>query len=188
MDSADLSRIRQRMRRAYEWSRLRRAAVGFAPVLVLVSAAVVLGHDPGVVAILGCVLFLTGVGVLWYGHDVRRSVLPGVAAGLIPLVATLCAHHVGRACSFGDCCMTVCLPACGAGGLAAGVVIAWVGLRRTHGIWYWLVASGMALLTGAMGCLCVGAAGIAGLVAGYGFGVVPGLVSHRLAKAKDTGK
>ncbi len=185
MDSADLTRIQHRVRWAYAWSRLKRAAIGFAPVAVLIGAAVVLGHDPGMVAVLGGVLFLTGVGVLWYGHDVRRSVLPGVAAGLIPLAATLCAHHMGQACSVGDCCTTVCLPACGAGGIGAGVIIAWIGLRRTHGIWYWLCASGMALLTGAMGCLCVGVAGIAGLVAGYGFGIVPGLVSHRLSRVKS---
>ncbi len=184
MPSADLARVEHRVRRAYEWSRLRRAAIGFAPVLVLIGAAVVLGHDPAMVAVLGGVLFLAGVGVLWYGRDVRRSVLPGVAAGLIPLSATLCAHQVGRACSLSDCCFTLCLPACGAGGILAGVIIAWVGLRRTHGIWYWLCASGMALLTGAMGCLCVGVAGIAGLIAGYAFGIVPGLASNRLARVK----
>ncbi len=84
--------------------------------------------------------------------------------------------------------MTVCLPACGSGGIAAGVLIAWIGLRRTRGIWYWLCASGMALLTGAMGCLCVGVAGIAGLLVGYGFGIVPGIVSNRLVRAKAGAK
>jgi hypothetical protein len=44
MDSAELSRIERRLRRVYEWSRMRRALVGFAPVLVLVTAAVWLGE------------------------------------------------------------------------------------------------------------------------------------------------
>ena len=41
--------------------------------------------------------------------------------------------------------------------------------------------SAVALLTGAMGCVCVGYAGIAGLALGFGAGMVPGLVRKFLA-------
>jgi hypothetical protein len=43
--------------------------------------------------------------------------------------------------------MSVCLPACTAGGLVAGIGMAIVGQRHRHGIGYWLAASAIILLT-----------------------------------------
>jgi hypothetical protein len=183
MDSADLRRVERRARRAYEWSRVRRAAFGFAPVLVLVTAAVCLVEQRGQTLAFGSALFLLGVVVLWYGRDLKRAVLPGLAAGLIPLVAAICAHGVGHPCT-GDCCTALCLPACQGGGLAAGLVVAWVGLRRSRGVWFWFTASGISLLTGAMGCVCVGYAGLTGLGLGYAIGVVPGFLAALIRRGR----
>ena len=186
MESVDLERLEHRARRAYEWSRARRAAIGFAPVSLVVAGAVSLGERPGTTLAFGVALFVLGVVMLWHGRELKRSVLPGLGAGLIPLVAVLCVHHFEPCCTDAHCaqCMAMCLPACAAGGLGAGLVVAGVGLRRRRGLWFWLAASGVALSTGAMGCICVGLAGLGGLGAGYACGFLPGLVATLLRRVR----
>jgi hypothetical protein len=63
--------------------------------------------------------------------------------------------------------MSWCLPACVAGGVLAGGIVSFVGVRQRRGIGYWLSASAITLLTGALGCSCVGYAGIGGLAVGF---------------------
>lgn len=175
MDSTDLERAEQRARRAYEMARLRRAVLAFAPVLALIAVATLTGDHSGRSLALGAGLFVFGVVLLWTGQDVRRAVLPGLAAGLVPLAFALCARQVGHAC-MGDRCMTVCVPACAAGGLVAGALVAFIATRARRGFAYWLAASGVALFTGAMGCVCAGAAGLLGLGLGFAVSGAPGLI------------
>ena len=174
MDSTELMKIERHARLRYEWARLRRALLGFSPVLILAAIAVALARHPSVTAGLGLGAFLFGVILLWYGKDVRRAVLPGVAAGLVPLVLSLCATHLHH-CT-GDGCMMVCVPACAAGGLLAGVAVAVMASHRRATLTFLVPASGLALLTGAMGCACVGYSGVIGLALGYGAGLLPVLV------------
>jgi len=136
MEAKELEHLERRTRRAYEWSRARRALLGFSPVL---------------------------------------AVLPGVLAGFVPLASTLCAMHVGHVC-MGDQCTTVCLPACVVGGLAAGIGVAVVGHRGRHGASFWISASALAMLTGAMGCACIGVSGVLGLGLGFAAGAAPTVV------------
>ena len=171
MESIDVQRLRQRMRLKYEWSRARRAVIGFAPVLVLVSLAASLGAKPGSAALFGSILFATGVTLLWYGRDLRRAVLPGVAAGIVPLAFALCANHIGHACT-GTGCMSLCIPACTVGGLVAGFAVAAVARPAKYGVGFWLGASAIALSTGAMGCACIGYGGVIGLGVGFAAGTL----------------
>ena len=178
MDSLDVRRLQQRMRLKYEWSRARRALIGFAPVLVLVSLAAWLGAKPASAALFGSILFATGVTLLWYGRDLRRAVLPGIAAGIAPLVFALCANHIGHACT-GSRCISLCIPACTLGGLVAGFGVAAVAGREKRGVGFWLGASAIALATGAMGCACMGYGGVIGLGVGYAVGLLP-FVTRRM--------
>ena len=73
--------------------------------------------------------------------------------------------------------MMFCVPACLAGGVLAGVVVGSIGVRTKRGWGFWLAASGVSLLTGAMGCACVGVPGLVGLVMGYTVMTVPALVA-----------
>jgi hypothetical protein len=180
MDSTDLTRFERRARVGYEFARLRRAFVGFAPLLGVIAVAVALARHPSATAAFGLAAFLVGLALLWYGRDVRRAVLPGVAAGLVPLVLALCANHM-HYCT-GDGCMMLCVPACAVGGLAAGLAVAGIGNQRRAGMAFWLPASGLALLTGAMGCSCVGYAGVVGLALGYAAGLVPGALRRIFAR------
>ena len=178
MDSTD--RIERRARVRYEATRVRRALIGFAPVLLVVAIAGLVAKRPSATVAFGIAMFSVGVVLLWYGRDLKRAVLPGVVAGLVPLVLVLCANHVDHVC-LGDNCMMVCIPACTVGGIVAGLAVASVGVRHRSGPSFWFAVSAVALLTGAMGCASVGYAGIAGLALGFGAGMVPGLVRKFLA-------
>src|SRR5690349_11083454 len=162
MVSIDLAAIERRSKRRYEWARARRALWGFAPSLLVVAAAAAFAKHSVSTLAFGAAMFAFGVLALWYGRNVRRAVLPGLALGLVPLVVALCANHFHHAC-MGGACVSVCLPACTAGGLLAGIGMAVVGRRQQQGVLYWLAASSIAVLTGAMGCSCIGFAGVAGL-------------------------
>jgi hypothetical protein len=50
---------------------------------------------------------------------------------------------------------------------------------RRAGPGFWLSASSLALLTGAMGCTCVGYSGVAGLALGFAVGSAPGFFRRR---------
>lgn len=75
--------------------------------------------------------------------------------------------------------MALCVPACALGGLGAGVGISIIGLRRKQSWPFWVSATTLTLLTGAMGCSCVGYGGIAGLATGFGVGLLSGILRRR---------
>lgn len=174
MDSTELVHLQRRVRWAYELSRLRRALLGVAPVLVIVAVAACVAHRPVSALWFGLATVTVGAVMLWYGRDPQKAVLPGIAAGLVPLVFALCANHMHTCGPEG--CSSLCLPACALGGVVAGLAVASVGNRRKAGPWFWGSASVLALLTGAMGCACIGYSGVLGLAVGFGAGMVPGLL------------
>jgi hypothetical protein len=177
MDSIELRRFERRARVVYEWSRARRAILGFAPAIVIVAIATLLTPRPSSSLVFGVLMFVSGVALLWYGRDLRRAVLPGLVAGIVPLTLALCANRFGHECS-GESCVMWCVPACTLGGLVAGLAVSAVGHRGRHGPGFWAAASGISLFTGAMGCACVGYSGVLGLVVGFGAGFVPSLVQR----------
>lgn len=174
MVSTDRAILERQARRAYEFGRARRALLGVAPVLLIVASATWFGGRPVSAFSFGLTTILGGALMLWYGRDPQRAVLPGIAAGLIPLGAALCASHV-HACGPNGC-TSLCMPACTIGGALAGLVVASVGNRRRAGPWFWVSASALAFLTGAMGCSCIGYSGVFGLGAGLTVGIFPGLL------------
>jgi len=174
MVSTDLTLLARRARRSYELGRVRQALLGVVPLLLIVPAAAWFSSRPSQAWTFGAVAFFAGIALLWYGREPRKAVLPGIAAGLVPLTFALCANHLHYCGPSG--CTTFCVPACTAGGVVAGLVVARFGAARRLGAWYWLAASSLALVTGAMGCSCIGYSGVVGLGVGFGVGVVPALV------------
>jgi hypothetical protein len=61
----------------------------------------------------------------------------------------------------------------------AGLLVASIGHRRGAGSTFWSSAAGLALLTGAMGCTCIGYSGVAGLALGFALGSVPEMLRKR---------
>jgi hypothetical protein len=180
MDSTDLAQLQRRARIRYELQRLRRSLLGVAPILPIVALAAVVTHRPESTLWFGFATLALGAAMLWHGRDPQRAVLPGVVSGLVPLVLSLCANHI-HSCGM-ETCSSLCVPACTLGGVVAGLTVASVGNARRVGGWFWLSASSLALLTGAMGCSCVGYSGVLGLGVGYLAGMIPGILLRALGK------
>jgi hypothetical protein len=176
MTPRDVEALKKQLRRVYELGRLRNAVLGFAPMLALIVLAAVVGGRLVLAATAGALLFVLGVASLWYGREPGRGVLPGALAGSFAFVLALCANQMGHFCT-GERCLSWCLPACVAGGLIAGGLVSFVGLRQKRGAGYWVTASSITLLTGALGCSCVGFAGIGGLGVGFIAALAASLVS-----------
>lgn len=181
MDSTELQRIERRARLRYELSRLKLALVGMAPALLVVLLAACLSKHPHSALLFGAGLFGLGLALLFIGREPRRAVLPGLLLGLLPLSLALCVNHLPHLC-MGDHCSSLCVPACAAGGFAAGIGMALLARRHRRGWAFWLAGSSVALLTGAMGCACVGYSGVLGLLAGYAFGLLPLLAQQLLRR------
>ena len=171
MDSIDLDLLERRARLRYEWMRAGRSVLGFAPALLLVGLAAALGRRPESAVMFGSLLFVSGAFLLWRGQTLHRAVLPGLLAGVIPLVFALVANR-GHACAGGHC-STWCLPACTAGGVVAGLAISWFATKRKLDWRFFVGASAVSLLTGAMGCSCIGYSGVIGLGVGFLAGAAP---------------
>lgn len=174
MDSVDLLQLERRARRAYERQRIVRAALAMGPIVVFIASVALLVR-PGLVPVaFGVLAVLAGLAMLWYGRDPQKAVLPGFAAGLVPLVLALGAsryHYCGT-----SGCTTLCVEACSLGGVIAGLAIATVSGQRRLGLGFGVSASTVALLSGALGCACVGVGGLVGLGLGFVAGLVPGLL------------
>jgi hypothetical protein len=173
MASTDLAQLERNARWAYELGRTRRAVLGVLPVIAIVAIAAYFANRPVSTLAFGVATLFVGAVMLWYGRDPQKAVLPGIAAGLAPLVLALCANQV-HVCG-PEGCSSLCVPACVLGGAIAGLAVANVGARRKAGLLFWVSASGLALLTGSMGCACIGYSGVVGLVLGFGVGVMPGV-------------
>lgn len=180
MDSIEVDRLQRRARWAYEVGRLRLALLGISPLVVVVAIAACLAHRPMSTFWFGLAALLVGAAMLWYGREPQKAVFPAVVAGLVPLMLALCASHL-HTCG-PDGCTSWCVPACALGGVVAGLAVATVGNQRGAGLFFWLSGSGLAMLTGAMGCSCLGYSGVAGLGLGLASGLVPGLLRRALRR------
>jgi hypothetical protein len=172
MGSIDAIALEARARRKYELARARNAVLGFAPALGLVAIAATLNHHRASALLFGASMFVIGAGLLWYGRELRRAVLPGLAMGVLPLAMALCANFSDHVCMGGSC-TSLCVPACTVGGFGAGIGVALLGRRQRSRFGFWLASSALALVTGSMGCACVGSSGVLGLAIGYVIGWVP---------------
>lgn len=165
MVPTDVERLERRVRAVYERARLRNAVVGFAPMLLLVALALLVGHRGSLILGTGAVLFGVGVLALWYGREPARGVFPGALGGGLAAVLALCASQMTFLCT-GQACLSWCIPACTASGAIAGGIVAFVGLRQQRRAGYWISATAITLLAGALGCSCMGYAGLGALTLG----------------------
>ena len=83
-------------------------------------------------------------------------------------------------------CIAMCLPVCVAGGVLAAAVVSWYGALRERGAWFWASASGLALLTGAVGATCAGYQGVVAVAVGYAAGFAGAFLVVRLRRVGRT--
>lgn len=166
---------------AYERARWRDAVVGAAPLLAGGALAVCVGDRP--FPGLCCAVLLVVVAVLlrWRGRDLGAALGPGLIAGAVPLSLALLARAWGHVCVGGSC-VSLCFPACAAGGVIAGLYLSRVALRRGAGVPFLAAGFGVAMLVGALGCSCVGFGGALGMAAGLATVVAPSMLRSWVAR------
>ncbi|AUX39617.1 hypothetical protein SOCE26_010110 [Sorangium cellulosum] len=172
MEPEPLAGLKHRAYRAYERGRARHAAWAAAPTVAVVVVAALMSDRPLTTALIGAALYAVAALLSWRGRHLERGVLPGVAAGLVPFAMAHAARLYGHLCT-PEGCVSICVPACLAGGFAAGALLSRA-LRRADRLGAsWASACGVAALTGALGCACVGFGGVLALAAGLLTGTAP---------------
>jgi hypothetical protein len=177
MESSELEAVRLQVRRAYELGRARRALLVLIPILALAWPAWRVGGDARGPVLAGGLLSLVGVAFLWRGKRAGGVVLPAMFAGALPFGCGLWAHCAVES-RFG-----LCVFACLAGGVAAGFLVARFAQRSDARGETWAYAGTVAILTGSVGCACVGLGGLVGLVVGLGVVALPALLTPARASS-----
>src|SRR5262245_17041970 len=166
-----------RARRAYEWSRLRRALPSALWVAPMMAASLAIGGQATSVRVAaGVALAVLLVVLAWRGGTAGRTIGPGLLAGVAPLVLPLAMRSI-HLCGV-EGCRVLCIPACIAGGVIGGFVVALTASRIIEGrTTFTLATASIATLCGAMGCLVTGVGGFLGLVAAVTMLPVPVLLA-----------
>jgi hypothetical protein len=121
------------------------------------------------------VLALVVVACRWRGEGFARGVAPGLLAGLCPLLLPVVARLGNFVCDAGTC--TLSTLSCLLAGALGGAVLGGVAARQVEGRGGFLVAAAAhAALSGSLGCLLGGVAGLAGMAIGLLAGAAPALV------------
>jgi hypothetical protein len=166
-------------RGAYERGRLASASGRALLLAPLPALALGCGCQPRTTLVAGALFIAAAAFCFWRGGDFRRGAVPGIAAGIVPLLApSVCQAACTHGCRPE---MVAMMPlACGAGGLAGGLLLALLAPRpAVEGVRPFVVACILAMLGGAVGCLAYGAAGLAILIAGLSIGALPVLAARR---------
>jgi hypothetical protein len=167
--------LERRARLGYELGRLRAGlwlALWVIPLLVVASLG---AHAASDRLLLGAALFALCLLLGWRGQAYGRAVVPGLLAGLAPLLLPLALRAGGHCCMSGPC-WTICMVGCISGGLIAGGALGFLAARQPKQPLVFLASSGaLAVLTGTIGCAAVGSAGIVGMLCGTLLASVPAL-------------
>lgn len=167
--------------RAYEAARLRLGVGAAAAVALVPLGSFALGSRAANAALLGTALAALVGALVSRGGQAALSGMTGLKAGLVPLACAHAANLYGHVCLPGQGCTSLCVPACAAGGVLAGLLVERLarGAPRPN-----VVRAGgaaVAFLTGALGCSCVGSSGLLGLVVGMAFSLAAGRLAQRRA-------
>ncbi len=171
----DLNEVERRVRRAYEWGRLKRAT-SLSIFVSLVSALFAVGAAYLWLGVsLAASLTAMSILFLWRGQELERALTTGFLAGSVPLALALAARPFGHGCHIGGACYSWCMPACAIGAVIATGIVA----RSAYGskeVGKFGAASGLVTVaTGTLGCSCLSLGGAAALAAVFIVSAVPTL-------------
>jgi hypothetical protein len=161
------------LRAAYERGRLGTALRRALPSSLFLAVVVLEGAPVGRLA-LASLLVASAVLAHVVGRGAARAVLPALLLALVPFAVVRIAESAGHVC-LGESCVSWCLPACAFGGLLGGVGVGVVGARDEDRAGFVLAAATLAILGGALGCVCAGGAGMSGVALGTVLGLAPSL-------------
>jgi hypothetical protein len=169
------SLLQKRARRAFMRGRLREALGGAGLAGLLVVVALLLAEAPSRAALLGLPLVLASAAFAYVGREAARALWPALLLGTLPLGCALAAPHLGHLCT-GSGCVSLCLPLCTAGGLAAGVLLSRFALAQARPWRVWWFGAVVTVGAGALGCACAVLPSVVGMALGVG---LPHLVRSR---------
>lgn len=164
---------------AYERSRVGFALRVALPVALLPLVSWWLGTPMRSAGPLGAGLVAAMALTMWRGGVFSLSSMTGLKSGLVPLAFAHAAKLFGHVCTPSGC-TTLCVPACATGGVLAGALLEYWARRSPRPNLTRGLGVGVALLTGALGCSCVGASGMLALL----LGVVSSAGAARLVPAR----
>ncbi|GMU60039.1 MAG: hypothetical protein AMXMBFR34_18020 [Myxococcaceae bacterium] len=174
------AQLKEAARDAYERSRVARALAVAAPVAVLPLVSFLLGTSRASASLLGVALVTVVALGVWRGGAVALSSAAGLKAGLVPLLFAHGAKAFGHVCTPAGC-TSLCVPACAAGGVLAGALVEWWARRSPRPHLTRALGAGVAVLTGGLGCACVGYAGLLALLVGLALSMGAGRLVPRPA-------
>lgn len=165
-------RTRRLARRAYERGRLRLGVLPALLTLLFTLISLSLGREALYSVAIGAALSAFAFLFSYRGGVLGRAVLPGLVAGMPPLLLPWVLRSVGHYCASGSC-HSLCLLGCVSGGLVAGFLLGkWATNQKAR--YTFLAASGsLAAGAGLLGCTMAGAAGMVGMTAALLVSSVP---------------
>lgn len=159
--------LHRRARRAFVRGRLREALGGAGLSALLVLVALLFAEAPSRTALLGLPLLLASAAFAYVGREPARALWPALLLGALPLACALVAPHLGHVCT-GSGCVSLCLPLCTAGGLAAGALLSRFALGQARPWRVWAFGAVVTVGAGALGCACAGLPSVLGMALGVG--------------------
>ncbi|MBS2023017.1 MAG: hypothetical protein JST92_11435 [Deltaproteobacteria bacterium] len=164
--------LEARARRAYERGRWTHALKLGLLALPLLCLSGIVPCQTNLLWVTAPLLFAALVGFSVRGGEFSAALLPGLLAGLVPFTLPVATRLIGHLCE-SSLCMTICMPACCAGGLFAGASIGLLARAEERPLRFLLAATLLSVLTGAMGCSVAGITGIVGMLAATAITSVP---------------
>jgi hypothetical protein len=145
---------------------VRQAVPATALSLAMVAAALSFGATaPLQTLLLGGVLVSSSAAFAYLGRDPGRVVLPALLLGTLPLGCALVARHFGHWCASGAC-YSICAQLCSAAGLCAGVLLTRLTQSEPKPMRSWLLGATITGVSGALGCACLSATALGGMLLG----------------------
>ena len=175
--SVDEAALAARVLHAYERGRLCWALRRSMAAVALTALAFFGCPAPGRSALCAALLGLALASCLWRGGSWARGARLGFLAGLAPCLLPAAARAAHACCE--RLCPTV-PTVCLAGGIAAGLLLGWLGLQVQGDRRFWLAAASTTLLAGAIGCLPAGIVGVGGMTLGVLAGATAPVVFVRV--------
>jgi hypothetical protein len=169
-------RFAMRARRAYEWGRLKHAALHSSTALVLTAISVAVCQESAWSVAIGASLFALATGFLWHGRAAARAARAGLKAGVLAFAVPIVVFHgyLGTECGTAAVLIVNALT-----GLGVGVLLSVQALRLAGRCDAYLLGAGLlVVLSGTLGCLFFGPIGVASMAAGYVVSTTPVMVYH----------
>ncbi|MGC4063822.1 MAG: hypothetical protein QM784_04120 [Polyangiaceae bacterium] len=162
--SHDLQQLERSVHRAYELGRVRRATVGTLALLVTIVVGLFLA-DRALVFYAIAIALASLVGLyMWRGGDAGNALLPGLAAGVVPLILSAVLLDCQGECS--ALCMRHCMLVCAVGATVAGLLASFLVRHHPRRWKAWLFAVALVPASGLLGCPHVGYGQLGGLILG----------------------